>query len=183
MTTAALANGWLSAASHCPSPNFNQRPMGAEVSLLVIHNISLPPGQYGGGYVQSFFQNCLEASAHPYFAEIASLQVSAHLLIERDGIITQFVSLDERAWHAGASSFAGVPNCNDYAIGIELEGTDDEPYTDIQYQQLAKVTRQLLATYPKLTPERITGHAQIAPGRKTDPGPAFDWPRYRALIA
>lgn len=151
--------------------------------MLVIHNISLPPGQYGGGYVQSFFQNCLEASAHPYFAEIASLQVSAHLLIERDGIITQFVSLDERAWHAGASSFAGVPNCNDYAIGIELEGTDDEPYTDIQYQQLAKVTRQLLATYPKLTPERITGHAQIAPGRKTDPGPAFDWPRYRALIA
>jgi len=177
-----IVNGWLSEAQPCPSPNFNLRPVGTEISLLVIHNISLPPGQFGGGHVQAFFQNRLEASAHPYFATIADLQVSAHLLIERDGAITQFVSLEERAWHAGVSSFEGVANCNDYSIGIELEGTDDVPYSDAQYQSLEKVTRQLLATYPKLTPARITGHDQIAPGRKTDPGPAFDWPRFFASI-
>lgn len=177
-----IVSGWLSEAQPCPSPNFNLRPVGTEISLLVIHNISLPPGQFGGGHVQAFFQNRLEASAHPYFATIADLQVSAHLLIERDGAITQFVSLEERAWHAGVSSFEGVANCNDYSIGIELEGTDDVPYSDAQYQSLEKVTRQLLATYPKLTPARITGHDQIAPGRKTDPGPAFDWPRFFASI-
>ncbi len=174
-----IVDGWLASATHCPSPNFNQRPLNTSVSLLVIHNISLPPGEFGGGYVEAFFQNRLDARAHPYFATIAELTVSAHLLIARDGTITQFVSFDDRAWHAGASSFDGVENCNDYSIGIELEGTDDIPYTDAQYESVAKVTRQLLATYPKLTPARITGHEHIAPGRKTDPGPSFDWARYR----
>ena len=178
----AILNGWLNIAQKIPSPNFNRRPENTGVSLLVIHNISLPPGEFGGGFVQQFFQNTLDAHAHPYFETIASLQVSAHLFIERDGKVTQFVSFADRAWHAGASSYDGVANCNDYSIGIELEGTDDQPYTDAQYSQLAKVTRQLLLTYPTLTPARITGHDHIAPGRKTDPGPAFDWSRYSASL-
>jgi len=177
--TIQVEQGWLNIATRCPSPNCNARPANTPVSLLVIHNISLPPGEFGGGYVQAFFQNQLDANAHPYFATIAGMQVSAHLFIARDGAITQFVSFDERAWHAGASVFDGVENCNDYSIGIELEGTDDIPYTDAQYDSLAKVTRQLLATYPTLTPARITGHEHIAPVRKTDPGPSFDWARYR----
>lgn len=174
-----MHDGWLEWAEKCPSPNYNQRPANVEISLLVIHNISLPPNEFGGGYVQQFFQNQLDASKHPYFETVINLQVSAHLFIERDGKATQFVSFDDRAWHAGASSFDGVANCNDYSVGIELEGTDDTPYTDEQYCTLEKVTRQLLQTYPKLTRGRITGHEHIAPGRKTDPGPAFDWPRYR----
>lgn len=178
----SIEHGWLKGARHCPSPNYNQRPEGDSLSLLVIHNISLPPGEFGGGYVEQFFCNTLDANAHPYFAEISGLQVSAHLFITRLGEIVQFVSFDERAWHAGVSQFEGVENCNNYSIGIELEGTDHQPYTDAQYQSLQKVTRQLLATYPKLTPERITGHEQIAPGRKTDPGPAFDWNRFRASL-
>jgi len=179
---AAIANGWLRDARCCPSPNFNARPDGTEISLLVIHNISLPPGQFGGGYVQQFFCNQLNPAIHTYFASIADLQVSAHLLIERDGGVVQFVSFADRAWHAGASQFNGEDNCNNFSIGIELEGTDDQPYTDAQYAALEKVTRQLLATYPKLTPARITGHEHIAPGRKTDPGPAFDWARYQASL-
>lgn len=178
----SITNGWLNIAQKVPSPNFNQRPGNVPVSLLVIHNISLPPGEFGGGFVQEFFTNQLDTNAHPYFQTIAELQVSAHLFIERDGKITQFVSFDDRAWHAGASSYDGVPNCNDYSIGIELEGTDELPYTHEQYRQLAKVTRQLLRTYPTLTPERITGHEHIAPGRKTDPGPGFDWLHYLALV-
>ncbi len=178
----AIVDNWLSVAHKMPSPNFNERPPNTPISLLVIHNISLPPGEFGGGFVQQFFQNQLDARVHPYFATIASLQVSAHLFIERDGNVTQFVAFDQRAWHAGASSFDGVANCNDYSIGIELEGTDSQAYTDEQYIALAKVTRQLLLTYPTLTPERITGHEHIAPGRKTDPGPAFDWPRFSALL-
>lgn len=178
-----IVDGWLSVAHKIPSPNFNQRPNNTPVSLLVIHNISLPPGEFGTGFVQQFFKNELDENAHPYFKTIAGLQVSAHLFIERDGEITQFVSFDDRAWHAGASNFQGVPNCNDYSIGIELEGTDDQRYTRAQYHALAKVTRQLLRTYPTLTPDRITGHEHIAPGRKTDPGPSFDWSGYLALIA
>lgn len=174
----SIVNGWLGDAIACPSPNFNQRPLGTDISLLVIHNISLPPGEFGGGNVQSFFRNQLDTSAHPYFATLENVRVSTHLFIARDGEITQFVSFANRAWHAGASSYEGVSNCNDYSIGIEMEGTDDIPYTDDQYYSLQKVTRQLLATYPTLTPARITGHEQIAPGRKTDPGPAFDWQRY-----
>jgi len=177
--TPHIRDGWLTVAEQCPSPNFNLRPDGTDISLLVIHNISLPPGEFGGGYVQQFFQNKLDANAHPYFATIAELKVSAHLFIARDGEITQFVSFDARAWHAGNSCFAGIADCNNYSIGIELEGTDEIPFSAAQYIALEKVSRQLLLTYPKLTPERITGHSDIAPGRKTDPGPAFDWLRYR----
>lgn len=174
--------GWLEGVVRCPSPNANERPVGTEVSLLVVHNISLPPGEFGGGYVEAFFQNRLEKNAHPYFATIADMQVSAHLFIDRTGKITQFVPFSARAWHAGQSCFDGVSNCNDYSVGIELEGTDDLPYTDAQYQALEKVTRQLMLTYPTLTPERIVGHEHIAPGRKTDPGPAFDWSRFRGAL-
>lgn len=176
-------DGWLSAAVHCPSPNFNQRPAGCALDLLVIHNISLPPGQFGGGCVQAFFSNQLNISQHPYFHTIANLKVSAHLLIERTGAITQFVALNQRAWHAGASSFRGRDNCNDTSIGIELEGCDDIAYTDQQYEALAAITREILARYPDISMDRIVGHSDIAPGRKTDPGPAFDWARYRRMLA
>jgi len=175
------ASGWCDGIRHCPSPNFNARPQG-EVSLLVIHNISLPPGQFGTGKVQQFFQNRLPADEHPYFAGIAQLTVSAHFLIERDGTVTQFVSCNARAWHAGVSSFAGRGNCNDFSVGIELEGTDELPFSDAQYQALIGLTRQLLDAYPQLSVERICGHSDIAPGRKTDPGPCFDWARLRAAL-
>ncbi|WP_233243843.1 1,6-anhydro-N-acetylmuramyl-L-alanine amidase AmpD [Bacterioplanes sanyensis] len=165
----------LQPAQWCPSPNYGERPAGAEVSLLVLHNISLPPGQFGGGHIQAFFQNQLPPEKHPYFQQIASLQVSAHLLIERDGQLTQFVAFDRRAWHAGVSSFAGRADCNDFSIGIELEGCDDQAYSDAQYQQLALLIPLLQAHYP--IAGRIVGHEHIAPGRKTDPGPAFDWRR------
>lgn len=181
--THTILNGWLQGVRHCPSSNFNQRPAGVAVSLLVIHNISLPPGEFGNGYVEAFFSNQLNPELHPYFATIADLQVSAHLFIARTGSITQFVPFSERAWHAGASSFEGVVNCNDYSIGIELEGMDDIAYTDEQYLALAAVTRCLLEAYPALNCDRITGHEHIAPGRKTDPGPAFDWARYHQLLA
>lgn len=177
-----IENGWLDQARYCPSPNFNQRPPHVNINLLVIHNISLPPGEFGGGHIEKFFQNLLDVKQDPYFKIIADLQVSSHLLIDREGKITQFVSFDDRAWHAGKSVFRGVENCNDYSIGIELEGTDDLPYTLEQYDSLAKVTRQLLINYPTLTADRISGHDQIAPGRKTDPGPAFDWVYYFSLI-
>lgn len=175
-------SGWVAGVSHCPSANYNQRPDG-EVSLLVIHNISLPPGQFATGKVQEFFTCGLRADEHPYFAAIADMRVSAHFLIERDGTVSQFVSCLERAWHAGVSSFAGRDNCNDFSLGIELEGTDDLPFTDAQYQVLIALSQQLLTCFPALTSERICGHSDIAPGRKTDPGPAFDWPRLRAGLA
>jgi AmpD protein len=182
-TPLAVVDGWLTGAERLVSPNADQRPPGELPSLLVIHNISLPPGCFGGGEIRAFFTNCLDCSAHPYFAEIAGLRVSAHLLIDRGGSVTQFVSFLDRAWHAGVSSFEGRERCNDYAIGIELEGTDTEPYTESQYGMLAAVCRVLMATYPAITPARITGHADIAPGRKTDPGASFDWPRLRAMVA
>ncbi len=175
--------GWLANARLCPSPNWGERPVGSEVSLLVIHNISLPPGQFGGGYIEQFFTNQLNADEHSYFAEIADLQVSAHLLIDRQGEVVQFVPLSQRAWHAGDSSFAGCANCNDYSIGIELEGTDTAPYSAEQYQSLVQVCRELLAAYPALSAERIAAHSDISPGRKTDPGPAFDWPHFFAMLA
>ena len=175
------ASGWCHGIRHCPSPNFNARPQ-AEVSLLVIHNISLPPGQFGTGKVQEFFQNRLCADEHPYFATIASLRVSAHFLIARDGAITQFVSCYERAWHAGQSRFADRDNCNDFSLGIELEGTDEMPFTDGQYTALVELIHLLQERYPALTVERICGHSDIAPGRKTDPGPAFDWLRLRRAL-
>ncbi len=178
-----LLGGRLRQARYCPSPNCEPRPAGAAVELLVIHNISLPPGCYGGDGIERLFTNCLDWDAHPYFAGIRGLEVSAHLLVRRDGELVQFVDFDQRAWHAGRSCYRGRENCNDFSIGIELEGTDEEPYTDAQYRVLADVTRALLARYPALAPGRIVGHCDIAPGRKTDPGPAFDWRRYRDLVA
>lgn len=176
-----LRTGWFRDVRHCPSPNCNERPAG-EISLLVMHNISLPPAQFGTGKVQQFFQNQLDAAEHPYFAEIAALTVSAHFFIERDGNVTQFVSCLDRAWHAGVSCFDGREVCNDFSLGIELEGTDDLPYTDAQYASLIALTLSLQSAYPAITAARITGHSDIAPGRKTDPGPAFDWPRLRASL-
>lgn len=176
------ASGWCHGVQICPSPNFNERPAG-EVSLLVIHNISLPPAQFATGKVQEFFQNRLDVTEHPYFAGIADLRVSAHFLIERDGKVTQFVSCLARAWHAGVSVFEGRETCNDFSVGIELEGTDDLPFTDEQYRALTALTRQLQQRFPAITDQRICGHSDIAPGRKTDPGSAFDWARYRAALA
>lgn len=170
--------GWLDQASHTPSPNYDQRPTEATVNLLVIHNISLPPGQYGGDEVIKFFRNELDPQAHPYFEAIASIKVSAHLFIRRCGEIVQFVSFNDRAWHAGVSCFDGEVACNNYSIGIELEGCDDEPYDDSQYKSLLVVSKVLQQHYPAINNQRIVGHEHIAPGRKTDPGPAFDWRRY-----
>lgn len=178
----AIRGGWLVAADREPSPNADLRPGGEVPSLLVIHNISLPPGVFGGGEIRAFFTNCLDRRGDPYFEQIADLRVSAHLLIDRRGVMTQFVSFLDRAWHAGVSCFEGRERCNDFSIGIELEGTDTQPYTDRQYAVLAAVAVALMRAYPVITPARIRGHSDIAPGRKTDPGESFDWPRFRALV-
>ena len=175
--------GWLPQARRLISPNWDERPPGISVDLLVIHGVSLPPGEFGGPWIDALFQNRLDPEAHPYFRPIAGLRVSSHLLIRRDGELIQYVDLHKRAWHAGVSSFLGRERCNDYAIGIELEGADEVPYTAAQYQILAETSRDLLARFPAITPARIVGHSTIAPGRKTDPGPAFDWDRYRRLLA
>lgn len=175
-------SGWLTASEHCPSPNYNERPDPSDISLLVIHNISLPPGDFGTGCIRDFFCNELDCSAHPYFEQLRELRVSAHFLIERCGRLTQFVPLQQRAWHAGVSRFQGRENCNDFSIGIELEGTDEAAYTDAQYSRLATLSRYLMSEYPALSAESICGHSDIAPERKTDPGPGFDWHRYRALL-
>ncbi len=177
-----IQGGWWPDARRLASPNANLRPPGVEVDLLVIHNISLPPGQFGGGFVEKFFTNRLDPDIHPYFASIASLQVSAHCLIDRLGRAVQFVPFHQRAWHAGRSSFDGVSECNDFSVGIELEGTDHQAYSAHQYQTLIRLTRDLMRYFPALTPDRIVGHSDIAPGRKTDPGPAFDWTLYRQLL-
>ena len=172
--------GWLKAGPGVtlkPSPNFNERPSADDVSLLVIHNISLPPGQFGTPYVCDLFLNQLDLKADPWFACLEGLKVSAHFLIDRHGHITQFVSCDARAWHAGVSSFNGREQCNDFSIGIELEGTDTLPYTEAQYQRLSTLTKCLQKRYPLRS---ATGHCDIAPGRKTDPGPSFDWRRFLA---
>jgi AmpD protein len=174
---------WLPGVTHSASPNADQRPSGCPVDLLVIHNISLPPGDFGGGWIDDLFLNRLDPAAHPYFAEIADLRVSAHLLLRRDGAVTQFVPLDRRAWHAGPSSFCGRERCNDYSVGIELEGSDDTPFDDRQYARLTTLTRQIQRHFPMITADRIVGHSDVAPGRKTDPGPAFDWDRFRAALA
>ena len=173
---------WLPGIRHCPSPNQGERPTDSPIDLLVIHNISLPPGQFGGGWIEDLFLNRLDPSAHPYFAQIHDNPVSAHLLIQRDGAATQFVALDRRAWHAGRSSFQGRPECNDYGIGIELEGDDHTPFADAQYRTLRDLTQRIIEIYPAISPDRITGHSDIAPGRKTDPGPFFNWGRYRRSL-
>ncbi|MBA2815718.1 1,6-anhydro-N-acetylmuramyl-L-alanine amidase AmpD [Candidatus Pantoea persica] len=177
-----LEQGWLTDVRQLPSPHFNARPHDEAPSLLVIHNISLPPVEFGGPWIDRLFIGTLPPEAHPYFADIAHLQVAAHCLIRRDGEIVQYVSFDHLVWHAGVSCYQRRENCNDFSIGIGLEGTDDLPYSDAQYQALAAVTQQLLLCYP-LTPSHITGHSDIAPARKTDPGPAFDWVRYQQLLA
>lgn len=177
-----IKNGWLSSASEVPSPNVDSRPDAADISLLVIHNISLPPNQFGGGYIEQFFTNCLDPGADEYFASICDLKVSSHLLIDRLGNITQFAPFTVRAWHAGVSQFDSRENCNDFSIGIEMEGADNIAYTDRQYEVLASVTSAICAEYPRITAERIVGHSHIAPGRKTDPGEAFNWDRYKRML-
>ena len=182
-TSLSIESGWLRGARRLPSENASERPDPGEISLLVIHNISLPPGRFGGGFVEQLFLNCLDCTMHPWFERLRGLRVSAHLLIDRRGRLTQFVPFGLRAWHAGESSFAGRGNCNDFSVGIELEGTDERPYTKAQYARLARVTRALMRAYPAITAERIVGHCDIAPGRKSDPGRAFDWAHYRAALA
>jgi AmpD protein len=169
--------GLLRPARQCPSPNQDARPDGAEPGIIVLHGISLPPGEYGGPYVEALFTNTLDPEAHPYFREIEGLRVSAHLLIRRDGEVVQFVPFARRAWHAGESRFRGRDCCNDFSIGIELEGTDDDPYTDDQYTTVAAVTAAVMTAYPSISVRGIAGHCDIAPMRKTDPGPVFDWLR------
>ena len=168
----------VSNASYMPSPNHDLRPKEADISLIVIHCISLPPGVYEGNQIEDFFLNKLDISQHEYFNSIKDLKVSSHLLIKRDGGITQFVPFNKRAWHAGISSFDGVEDCNNFSIGIELEGTEDSEFTDQQYNSLMEITKLLLLNYPNLSKEKIVGHSEIAPNRKTDPGKLFNWKRF-----
>ncbi|MCW8905599.1 1,6-anhydro-N-acetylmuramyl-L-alanine amidase AmpD [Sedimenticola sp.] len=175
-------SGWLESARRCPSPNQDERPESCAVDLLVIHGISLPPDQYGGPWIDRLFLNQLPPDEHPYFAQIHQMRVSSHLLIRRDGERVQYVPLHRRAWHAGQSCFAGRERCNDFSIGIELEGSDDTPYTDEQYRVLAETIREIQQHYPAINDTRITGHCDIAPSRKTDPGPAFDWQYLKQLL-
>lgn len=168
---------WLKGVRRVPSPHHDDRPDGQEPALIVVHGISLPPGRFGTGLVDQFFAGRLPAEVADTL-ELTGVRVSSHLLIDRKGTPTQYVPFDRRAWHAGVSSWEGRPNCNDYAIGIELEGTDSRPYTGAQYRALVRVTGILLTAYPRLSPEAIVGHNEVAPGRKTDPGPSFDWHRY-----
>ena len=177
-----VVEGQLQGARQVPSPNFNARPTDQEIQLLVIHNISLPPSQFGGGYIEQFFQNQLDWSQHSYFQTIQGMQVSAHLLILRTGEVLQFVNFADRAWHAGRSSYLAQPECNDYSIGIELEGSDDLPFETAQYQSLVRVVHCLQQTYPSIQ-QHIAGHSDIAPGRKTDPGPYFDWQYFREQLS
>jgi AmpD protein len=175
-------NGLIRPARQCLSPNRDARPEGAALDTVVLHGISLPPGEFGGAQIEALFSNKLDWDAHPYFAEIRGMEVSAHLLIRRDGELVQFVPFTERAWHAGDSRFRGRARCNDFSIGIELEGEDETPYDDRQYAVLPGVLKAITTAYPDITPREIAGHCDIAPGRKSDPGPAFDWLRlYDAL--
>ena len=173
-----IKNHWIRDVKHCASPHYDERPDEQDISLLVIHCISLPEGEYGTPYVKDLFMGELQSNAHPDFAPLEGLRVSAHCVIRRDGTLEQYVPFDKRAWHAGQSRYCGRKRCNDFSIGIELEGTDQSAYTDKQYQCLVEVTELLLMHYPKLNRRRIIGHEHIAPGRKTDPGSGFDWPRY-----
>ena len=180
--TLTLQAGLIPQAKQCLSPNCDARPDPNDISLLVIHNISLPPGEFGGGYIEDFFCNQLDHQQHPFFTEIEGVKVSAHLVINRQGELIQFVPFHQRAWHAGLSCFEGRERCNDFSIGIELEGTDHTPYTQAQYKMLSDVTQLIMACYPAIKQNRITGHQDIAPERKTDPGPAFDWQYYRNAL-
>lgn len=176
------ATGLLAGARQVLSPHFDGRPAGLLPELLLVHGISLPPGEFGGPWIDRLFTGSLPADAHPYFRTIAAQRVSSHALIRRDGQIVQYVPFGERAWHAGQSAYRGRSACNDFSIGVELEGTDDTPYTDAQYQALAALSSALLAAYPSLSAQAIVGHSEVSPGRKTDPGPSFDWARFRELL-
>ena len=183
MTEPALIEGtWLPRVRRVPSPNRDERPAQAAIELVVIHNISLPPGKFGTSMVEALFCNTLDCSLDPQLADLRDVAVSAHLLIDRRGRATQFVPFDQRAWHAGVSSWRGRPGCNNYAIGIELEGTDERPYTQRQYERLARVLDWLMRRYPALDVAALVGHNEIAPGRKTDPGASFDWVRLYQLL-
>lgn len=174
------ARGVASLARQVRSPNCDDRPADIEITLAVVHNISLPPGEFGGRDIERLFTNRLDARAHPTYAAIAGMCVSAHFLIRRDGALVQFVRCARRAWHAGVSRWKGRERCNDFSIGIELEGTDETPYTSVQYRMLARLLKALRRRYPI---RDLAGHSDIAPGRKTDPGPAFDWGRLRRVLA
>jgi N-acetyl-anhydromuramoyl-L-alanine amidase len=171
---------WLTRVTRLESPNSNERNHPHDIELVVVHGISLPPGRFGSGLIKDLFLNRLDIGIDPALADLDGLQVSAHLLIERRGAVTQFVPFHRRAWHAGVSCWRGRPGCNDYAIGIELEGADDRPYTQAQYRRLRQVLEALMARYPRLSPDAVVGHFEVAPGRKTDPGPGFSW---RQLLA
>lgn len=173
----------LRGAAYRPSPNCDARPVTGDISLLVVHAISLPPGRFGGPWIGHLFGNTLPPDAHPYFKEIHRLRVSSHLCIFRDGSVTQYVPFDRRAWHAGESRFEGRTRCNDFSIGVELEGCDDRPFEAQQYRRLGQVARALMRGYPAISVPRVVGHSDIAPGRKTDPGPHFDWLRLHAEIS
>ncbi|HEC13230.1 MAG TPA: 1,6-anhydro-N-acetylmuramyl-L-alanine amidase AmpD [Acidiferrobacteraceae bacterium] len=181
--TIDVKTGLVEAVRFVKSPNADDRPQGVEVDLLVIHAISLPPGEFGGEDIEALFCNRLDPNAHPYYAGIYQLRVSAHFLIRRDGELLQFVPVQRRAWHAGESSFQGRNRVNDFSIGVELEGSDDTAFADAQYDNLLILTRALMMRFPVLGPGRITGHADVAPGRKTDPGPYFQWQRFRDGLA
>ena len=179
MNPAAWAAGWWSGARRCDSPNFGARPVGSVVSLALIHSISLPPGEFGGDAIERLFTNRLDWDAHPYFTQIRGMTVSSHFLIRRDGELLQFVSCDERAWHAGTSSWRGRDNCNDYAIGIELEGLEGMVFESAQYVALQGVLHTLAQRYPL---DALAGHEHVAPDRKIDPGAGFDWRRLIAML-
>ena len=181
-TAPKICQGWLEPVRKMPSPHFDARPDEQDISLLVIHYISLPPEQFGSGFVDDFFLGKLDPHLHPYFEEIYQVRVSAHCFIERNGRVTQYVSFNDRAWHAGLSCFEGREKCNDFAIGIELEGSNEQPFTDEQYAALTALTQAIQGEYPQITKERIVGHCDIAPGRKIDPGQYFDWERYLGAL-
>ena len=183
MTLVINQQGMIAPARQVPSPFCDYRPLEAAISLLVIHSISLPPAQFGGPYIDQLFTGQLNPAEHPYFEIIHQFKVSAHALIRRDGELVQYVPLNKRAWHAGVSAFEGQDKCNDYSIGIELEGTDDSAFSDAQYDTLVELTNAIITRYPLITPQRIAGHSEIAPGRKTDPGTGFDWSRYLQGLA
>ena len=177
-----VLSGLVTEARQNISPNYDERPSETDISLIVIHGISLPPGKFGGHYIDQLFCNQLDPNEHPYFKEIDGLKVSSHLLIRRDGEVVQYVPLNKRAWHAGVSCYESRDCCNDYSVGIELEGEDETPYTDQQYFELSEIIKTLIKNYPDLNEKTIAGHNDIAPGRKTDPGEAFDWSHLRSLL-
>ncbi len=181
MTLTIDKGGWCPQARQMPSPNHNDRPEGQPVELLVIHNISLPPGQFGGPYIVDMFLNRLDCDLHPFFGQLRELRVSSHFFIRRTGELIQFVPTGKRAWHAGVSSFMGRESCNDFSIGIEVEGTDFVPFEPVQYQTLTALTKALAERYPQM--RHVAGHEHIAPVRKTDPGPFFDWTGYRQSLS